>query len=541
MSWALFRVDASTTIGAGHWMRCLALADGLAQAGVEVVFVYRNTLDSCQSLAEQAGHRCVELAAASASTDTLPATDYAHSHWLDGGERADAEACLNWLAEPAVQAMGKPGWIIVDHYALASPWEQALAAIAPILVIDDLNDRPHQCRWLLDASADKTAEVYSDWIDAGCRLLLGPQYALLRPEFAQWREVSLARRHQPIDGPLKVLISLGGVDADNLTKAALSSLLPLADALSVEVIVGSSNPHITALRQWIAEHWPACQMHTQVNTMAQHLANADICIGAAGTSSWERCTLGVPTVLLLLAENQRHNARYLSDSGAAIALGQWSEQTAAQLTQALQTLLADTSRLQSLSDAAARQCDGLGVARVLQQLMPRPAAVAAATGRLREMTTEDLALVRQWRNHPQVRSAMYNQHQITPDEHQNWFAQAQADADRQLYIFEVEGRAQGFVQFQARPEDRAVWGFYMAPEAPKGLGRKLGRCALQHAFERLEYQHLEAEVLVTNDASLAFHRRLGFNAIAHKEVAGHEVACFELSAQQWLKRGQDVE
>ncbi|PTY36776.1 UDP-4-amino-4,6-dideoxy-N-acetyl-beta-L-altrosamine N-acetyltransferase [Saccharospirillum sp. MSK14-1] len=155
---------------------------------------------------------------------------------------------------------------------------------------------------------------------------------------------------------------------------------------------------------------------------------------------------------------------------------------------------------------------------------------------LRPLASADLDRVRHWRNHPRIRAAMYHQHEIQPDEHQRWFESANADAGRHLYVFLLEDEPSGFVHFRALADGVAEWGFYLAPDVAKGSGRLLGECALQEAFQQLGYHTLQAEVRADNEASLRFHRRLGFVWEKRIEIESLDVDCFRLKADQWRER-----
>lgn len=158
---------------------------------------------------------------------------------------------------------------------------------------------------------------------------------------------------------------------------------------------------------------------------------------------------------------------------------------------------------------------------------------------IRRMTAADLSMVLKWRNHPQVRQAMYTQHRIGESEHRQWFAQAEQDVSRSLLIFESNEQPLGFVQFHSQQKGQAIWGFYLAPDAPRGTGHELGQCALQYAFSEAGFCCLLAEVLCDNEASLRFHRRLGFVEQGTKQVAEHNVVCFCITAEQWQKGVND--
>jgi UDP-4-amino-4,6-dideoxy-N-acetyl-beta-L-altrosamine N-acetyltransferase len=156
------------------------------------------------------------------------------------------------------------------------------------------------------------------------------------------------------------------------------------------------------------------------------------------------------------------------------------------------------------------------------------------------MIEADLALVLKWRTHPDVRKFMYTQHVISPEEHARWFEQASHAADRQLLIFEIRDHPLGFVGITALPHGRAAkWGFYVAPGAPKGTGRLLGRCAIAHIFSTMGMYKLSGETLGHNERSIRLHRFLGFKeeGVLREQhfdgTAYRDIICFGLLEREW--------
>jgi UDP-2,4-diacetamido-2,4,6-trideoxy-beta-L-altropyranose hydrolase len=353
-----FRADASVQIGTGHVMRCLTLADALREQGAECLFICRPHAGHLLDLIAQRGHKVVALPglpanAAGASGDTV------HAHWLGTDWSHDAADTRQALGAETVD------WLIVDHYALDRRWEQALRpSCQRLMVIDDLADRPHDCDLLLDQNLGRSAEDYNGLTPGNATRLIGPQYALLRPEFAQLRSASLARRAQP---KLKrLLITMGGVDKDNATGQVLDALkaCPLPKGLEITVVMGPHAPwlqHVQAQAQQMP--WPT-QVLAGVSNMSQLMAECDLAIGAAGSTSWERCCLGLPTIMLVLADNQREIAQALDSVGAAL-MKDLSTLSGRYLISPEQI---DTNTLATISEAAASVTDGLGAQHVVESL-----------------------------------------------------------------------------------------------------------------------------------------------------------------------------
>jgi UDP-2,4-diacetamido-2,4,6-trideoxy-beta-L-altropyranose hydrolase len=262
----------------------------------------------------------------------------------------------------------KPDWLIVDHYALDARWELALKPrYRKLMVIDDLADRPHLCDLLLDQTFGRNAEDYRAWVPASSRLLCGSQYALLRPEFAALRDYSLQRRSNP--QLRQLLITMGGVDKDNATGQVLEALrcCLLPTQCKITVVMGTTAPWLAEVsRQAQNMPWPTT-VTSGVNDMAQLMSDSDLAIGAAGSTSWERCCLGLPTIMLILADNQRNVAQGLERVGAVQLLKDPLEIPDC-LPVLLNGLVSSPFLLAEMSEAAASIADGRGVVAAISNL-----------------------------------------------------------------------------------------------------------------------------------------------------------------------------
>ena len=352
----VFRVDASLQIGTGHVMRCLALADVLRGQGADCQFICREHAGHLAAQIRRRGYATHALRApVEGGTPGIPSSDapqLAHAQWLGTTQQQDAVECAPILAEL------HPDWLIVDHYALDTRWETALRPhYRKLMAVDDLADRRHQCDLLLDQTFGRTVEDYRPWVPATCTVLCGSNFALLRPEFADLRAYSLRRRAKP---QLKhLLISMGGVDKDNST-AQVMKALELSDLPAdcrISVVMGATAPWLADVRrQAVRMPWPV-EVRVNVVDMAHLMADSDLAIGAAGSTAWERCCLGLPSIMRVLADNQRFIAEQLHEAGAAMVLDQ------ASFCSRIESL-----PLAQMSVSAARIVDGLGAARVVTQL-----------------------------------------------------------------------------------------------------------------------------------------------------------------------------
>ncbi|PRB84048.1 UDP-2,4-diacetamido-2,4,6-trideoxy-beta-L-altropyranose hydrolase [Pseudomonas sp. MYb185] len=355
----VFRADASLEMGTGHLMRCLTLANALQAQGRDCHFICREHTGNLIEYVRQQGHEVHPLACISdAEMDGTPI----HARWLGATQAQDAVLCA------AILSNLQPQWLVVDHYALDARWEQQLKPhYHKLLVIDDLADRPHQCDVLLDQTLGRDPLDYQPWVPAGCRVLCGAQYALLRPEFAALRSYSLQRRQS---APLHhILVSMGGVDKDNATGQILTALataeLPAEGAITV--VMGSTAPWLETIRRQAARMPVTTLVRSGVSDMAQLMADSDLAIGAAGATSWERCCLGLPTIMVVLADNQQQVAAGLQNAQAVRVLAA-SQDIPLALPILMRELLQSTGQLHLMSEAAAAVTDGTGTTRVIGHL-----------------------------------------------------------------------------------------------------------------------------------------------------------------------------
>lgn len=365
-----FRADASRQIGTGHVMRCLTLADTLSDQGAVCHFLCRPHDGHLIERIESHGHTVHQLPLDEALVQgkrfgTDGATVPAHAGWLGVPWEVDAEQSSRVLA------CLRPDWLVVDHYALDARWEEAvITERASLLAIDDLADRFHRADILLDQNLGRRAEDYASLVPMDCQLLIGPQYSLLRPEFFELRTASLARREK--HSKLKhLLISLGGVDKDNVTEQVLDALefCNFPDDLEITVVMGATAPWLEQVQVNVSRlPWPT-EVVVNVPDMARRMANADFSIGAAGSTSWERCCLGLPTLMVALADNQLESGRALRRAGAA-AFIESVDKLRFILASEVEALLISGS-LQDMSRAAASITDGLGLLRIRDLLMTR--------------------------------------------------------------------------------------------------------------------------------------------------------------------------
>ena len=344
----VFRADADWKTGGGHVRRCLSLAEQLAAAGWKCSFACRKGV-----------------------VETVPAL--AASGYdlliLEGPEASEADGLLQrWPAGV--------DWLVVDHYRRDARFERACRSWADsILVIDDLADRPHDCDVLLDQSPGRTADDYRRLVPKETEVLVGPDFALMRSQFAKRRDEALARRRKGGEAA-RILVSVGAADAYGLTVAILRGLAQADPKVAIDVVVGAAWPNLDAVRE-CAEALPHdVTIHQDVDDMAALMAAADLAIGCGGSTTWERCCLGLPTLVIMSASNQQAIAMDLDRLGAIKFIGAYCNVGPSMVASVASKILHDGSALQAMAKKAAAVCDGNGAGRLVERMKAKAAHLA---------------------------------------------------------------------------------------------------------------------------------------------------------------------
>jgi len=485
----VFRADASVELGAGHVMRCLALADTLRARGVATQFISR----------EQPGHLCELIETRGHALSRLPAPP--------ADSRADAEQ--------SAAAFSAADWLVVDHYGLDATWETALRGqTRRILVIDDLADRPHDCDLLLDQNLQPAVHArYAGLLPAGCATLFGPRHALLRPQFAARRATQRDRR-----AVRRILVFFGGADAGGETLKALAAIGRLEGTPpAVDVVIGQANPRRAEIER-ACQALPTARLHCQVEDMAALMTAADLAIGAGGSAAWERCCLGLPCLTIAIADNQLTPAATLAEVGGQLYLGASQQVSVEALAQALGFSLALPELRAHLSRSGMELVDGRGVERVANRLLVDRIRLHAAR-------PEDSEAIHDWRNHPDTRASSFDAEIIPREAHARWYADVLADPARHLLIGEEDGQPLGVLRYDldARAADLAVVSLYLVPGlCGQGYGTLLLLAGNRWLAERHpEITRLEASIRAGNTASRGAFQTAGFtldHAIYRKEL-----------------------
>jgi UDP-2,4-diacetamido-2,4,6-trideoxy-beta-L-altropyranose hydrolase len=498
----VIRTDASLQIGSGHVMRCLTLAEALWKSGAEVQFVCRGHSGNLIELIRQKEFIVHDLLvpenfeSACVSENNL---ENEYESWLGTSQEQDAQETITVIQK------NNPEWLIVDHYAMGQAWESQLRPhVRNIMVIDDLANRSHDCDLLLDQNYFQDGDSrYNGLVPPTCTKLLGPQFALIRPEFAE------ARKHvKPRTGKVqRVFVFFGGSDPDNITGKALETLsFPEFSRLDVDVVIGSYNSlHAKIAKQ--VEMRPSTSLHVQIENMAELMAQADLSLGAGGATTWERLCLGLPSLVVTIAKNQIPLTESLHQDGYIRWLGNSELVNEQTIQNGLLEAIKNPHQLREQSTKRDHLVDGMGVNLVSDLLNngPNPETLVA-----RRAIFSDSILYWHWANDPVVRENAFNQEMIEWEDHQIWFDRHSSDSDTILLLIECEVGPVGQVRFDKSDTHYTV--NYSLTKQFRGFG--LGKVILEKAIIYLKKEHsftLIGDVKESNPSSQKIFEKIGFS------------------------------
>lgn len=491
----VFRCDASLQIGTGHVMRCLTLAEALKANGAACHFLCRVLDGNLIQRIRSRGFPVSEI-----NSNSEPDELIGYQKWIGSTEARDAQECQCLLENL------RPGLVIIDNYALGSAWvDIAVNKECEVLFIDDLANRKLDCQFLLNQNLGTSAEQYETLLKSGTVKLLGPTYALLRPEFSMARQKALNRKRDTL--PSRLLIAFGGTDESNATLKALECLhnATIRGLSEIVVVLDIHAPHLDSVRDAAKQMHIPTRVLSGVTRMDEVLLDVDLALGAAGSSVWERCALGIPSLLLTLADNQKSGSLALADAGAGIHLGSiedqnWKPRLVSTLGKAL-----ETDCWQALCAKAAAVCDGQGTQRVVSTLMDKRLT-------LRPASIQDASLIWTWRHQGDASRYYKNTSLIPLPDHLRWFQNALIETNRRLLVAQVGTVPIAHLRFDIGQEgaNSAEIGICIdADFRGRGYGRKLLRLGIEYA-KQLGMKNLTAEIHRHNVASLTIFSGVGF-------------------------------
>ena len=332
------RVDSSTKIGYGHLIRCLALADTLKKS-FKINFICTNLNGN---LISQICKKKFEVFRFNTKSQRI-------------NVKKDAEKTISIIKKHR----NKKSLLILDSYILSQEWENRVKPyVKRLIVIDDLMDRKHSCDLIIDQNLHtQMNSLYTKSVPKNCVKLLGPDYAILRNQFIAQRKYAKIRSL-----PIKnILVSFGGTDNENHTLRALTSLKKLNSDVNVNVVTGTANIGKKIIKNFCKKNFNY-NYFEQVENMAKLMQVADLCIGSSGTTTWERCCVGLPAIAIVASNDQKDIASAVSKNKCIINLGKIKKSDNVNYVRLMKNL--KNSELQNMSRNCMKLVDGKGAARI---------------------------------------------------------------------------------------------------------------------------------------------------------------------------------
>lgn len=338
------RADADGKIGAGHIMRCIALAQAWQDQGGEVTFISHCESDALKERIQSEGFRFIALAHASPDPYDLQFT----------------------LSTLKSESVNQKNWLVLDGYHFTPEYQKAIRDEGiRLLVIDDMNHLPHyHADILLNQNIHAPDLKYH--CDKDTTLLIGTRYVLLRREFLKYRDF----KRQIPDRAKNILVTLGGADPDNVTLKVIEALKLLNEPdIQARIIIGPANPHQEMLRKAIAPANFKAELLTNLPNMPELMVWADLAISAGGSTCWELAFMGVPFLAIVLAENQRSIVFILDTKKVAINCGDGNKSTTEKFSKSFSNILCNKEERSLMSSQGTQLNDGNGSMRVYSSLM----------------------------------------------------------------------------------------------------------------------------------------------------------------------------
>ncbi|MDX2320731.1 MAG: UDP-2,4-diacetamido-2,4,6-trideoxy-beta-L-altropyranose hydrolase [Moritella sp.] len=466
----VIRADASVHIGSGHVMRCLVLAQELQQQGHHVRFACRRQLGHSIDFIVAKGFKVLELIPV--ENESVPQNTADYAAWLQVSWDVDAASFIN--------EVGFADLVIVDHYGLNKNWQSRVrdTLSCKIFVIDDLV-REHDADIILDQTLLRTAQEYQ-LTNPSSKMLMGCDFALLNPMFAGYREKALEL--MPFSDVANILVTMGGIDQPNATLSVLRALSLSAQAIKVTVLLSERAPHYQIVKSF-CDGFSWITHIDFVDNMAHLMLEHDIAIGAPGSTTWERACLGIPAVIIPLADNQLTISQKMRAVNAAISLD--VERIEAELLTAIEQIKASYSTFKATNLGL---CDGLGVKRVVANI--NALSIDASQINIRRANNTDIDIVYQWQCHENTRRYALNPSIPTFSEHETWMSNKVIDKNHYFYLIELNEIRVGVVRLDRLTAGEYVVSIFISPDY---YGQGLAKQALNY----IDYIHAHVTIHAT--------------------------------------------
>ncbi|REL26044.1 UDP-2,4-diacetamido-2,4,6-trideoxy-beta-L-altropyranose hydrolase [Thalassotalea euphylliae] len=488
----VFRVDASPKLATGHLMRCLTLAKALLSLNskLDVCFVCCLLPKNLKALIQQERIKLIELAL---NVDCKT--------WE---QDVDSAACKQVFSK-----LNKIDLLIVDHYHIDSQWQDSLNGYyQKLCVIDDLANRHHLADYLIDQTYGREQQDYLSLLSPKCQTMLGSRYMLLRNEFAKLRVQAIDKRKKT-NAIKKILVVMGGIDEQNvsvkilglLAKAYIDSSLPI---IKVAVVASRCTPCLSEL-SGLSLKYDWLTLHIDTKNISNLMLEADLAIGASGTTTWERCCMGLPTLSLIVAENQSLVNHNVSKKGASINLGMPQNLNTQIIVSAILSLNKNKNMYDTMVTQALEICDGTGAYRIASRLLSPSVS-------LRSAQNSDIKTVFNWQSDPKIRQFSRNPKPVSWEEHKAWYHASQANPKRHMYIIEFQEQPAGVLRLDLIPKtsDYEV-SILVSPNLQRqNIALKALHAIDEHFFKR----NIHAYVSTANKASQSLFTQANYRRVS---------------------------
>lgn len=499
-----FRVDASSQIGSGHVIRCLTLAKVLEKHGANCKFICRDHQNNFNEKIRKENFEIMALPylnkLKSIRRTKNVVSDY--SKWIGASWNDDAKQTIDILKKEKID------WLIVDHYGLDKKWEKKLRPYTKkIMVIDDFLDREHDCDLFLNQNLISNKVKFKKNLPHDCVTLLGPDYALLQPSYRKLHKTTAAR-----SGPIKrVLIYFGGTDCGELIKTTILSFIKLKkQELFLDIVLNQKTKNLNEI-ETLAKFNKKIKIYFEMRSLDNLISRADLSIGAGGVTSWERCCLGLYTLVVTLEKNQILIAKALQKKKLAKWIGDIEHINQKKIVSALKEVFKND--ISKLSDNCKQITDGNGTRKVSAIISLNSDIKLKA----RLAKIEDKDLVFNWANDPLVRKNALDKKKISKLKHSRWFSSRIFNLSKfNIFIVEtIDELPVGQVRFEKK-RNQWIVSYSIANYARgKGLGTKLLKTAIR-VFGRNGQFKIIGYVKKNNFKSCKIFEKLGFKSIKYK-------------------------
>ena len=502
----IMRADASSHIGSGHIMRCLVLADRLKLDGHKVVFATRPQNGDLVTFIKQRGFSIYELQQPADWLVPTSTADYAA--WLQVSECDDAQECAT--------AFDSPDLVITDHYGIGAQWHKVVkeAYNCKIIAIDDLV-RDHAADLIIDQTLLREPSEYH-LLNPKTTALTGTQYAIINTHFSS-RHLSQLAAVSTLKNRPRVLLSMGGIDAPNASLQVLKVLKESVNPPITTVLLSARAPHYKSVTEFAVEHSVWLTHIDFVDDMAALMCEHDIAIGAPGSTSWERACVGLPSIVIALADNQQTICKNLEAVGAAISVE--LEAVSTTLLKAYEQLIADYSKMRTIN---LQLCDGQGVKRIMKHITQ----LFSGSLTLRLATQLDVEQVHAWQCKPETRRYALNKDVPSLAEHRAWMTKKLASKNDYFYVIELTNRKDekgipvGVVRLDMTAANTYTISIFIASEY---FGKGVAKLVLKQIDILHPKKIIHAVVLKENTASQVLFSRAGYQRINEEQFTRQPV------------------